>query len=172
MFEVKYQLNFNDYQCFLKALRRRRRTKKLSKRNIYLGIVLVLILGLLAMTMSSPSELLTFDTLFPFALIGVAYLLLMRFAVPKLWRARFDAEKIGASPVVLRVDEHELCALQNDVETHMAWRRLEDVTHSDEQILLWLGPVQSMIVPKRAFVDADQARDFIAFVSARIKTAS
>lgn len=170
MFELDYKLTFEDYQSFLRALGKRR-FKRNFKRNAMLAGALVVALTLgFFLSDATMSDVLNVSALAPIIVIGVLYVFLSRFGVPWFWRKQFVARGIGQHAITLRADNDLLHTWQNGAQMQLAWHELSDITQNEEQVLLWLSPMQCLIVPHSAFSTPQEAEDFKAFVAARPQT--
>lgn len=168
MFELKYQLTFEDYKKFMELLVKRRRQKNLKRNLVIGGIFIVLLLVATLANLSAPFGFFTLEGLSPLIILGIVYVLFSRFGVPRIWHKNFVAQKIGDSPAEMQADENELVSRQNGSEMRVNWSRLEEVTLTDEHLFLWLSPFQSLILPHRAFPSPKEAEAFSRFAIERI----
>ena len=170
MIELNYRLTLEDFLEFSRTYANRRRPAWI--RYLFWAALLALTGFSVILDLTAPAGERNYMILFIFVLLLI-YLPVMKFWLsPKLHKKRFNDLRMGHGAIAFSADSQGIVSAQSDAETKMDWGRIEAVTQSETQIVLWLSRIQGFIVPLRAFASPEKAEEFLTFTRAQIAAKS
>src|SRR5262247_1783295 len=97
-------------------------------------------------------------------IFAVVLYLVYRFALLPLYeRSLFAGQPMALGETKLVVDNRGVASNMGDIVLAMPWASIVRVVETDEHVFLIFARLAAVIVPRRAFASADQARRFAAF---------
>ena len=98
------------------------------------------------------------------AACAVVLYLVYRFALLPLYhRGVFAGQPMALGETKLVVDNRGVASNMGDIVLAMPWPSIARVVETDDYVFLIYARLAAIIVPKRAFASADQAKRFAAF---------
>jgi YcxB-like protein len=173
-FELRYRIEPKDFLALVKHVRPTRVERFYSiLPPLAVGMLggVVGLLGYIAIDILSPSLSNSWVGFVPFVLCGLAAYLLFRFhLVPAFVRSLLSGQPVGMGETAMVADEHGMRQTCVDIVTGIKWPSVVAIGDTKDHVVLMISRSNGIIVPKRAFEDADCAEDFANFV--RSKTVS
>ena len=159
-FDLAFRVDSEDHRAFWRKARRRP-IEQVAALLPVLAILAVAALVALAAVLSSGTA---------GAAVGVAGVcavvlyLVYRFALLPLYeRSLFAGQPMALGETKLVVDNRGVASNMGDIVLAMPWGSIVRVVETDEHVFLIFARLAAVIVPRRAFASADQARRFAAF---------
>jgi YcxB-like protein len=161
-FELTFRVEARDYQAFLRKLRWRLIERVVAFLSaVGLGVVA----GVIGYFASFPFVKFGADWTWVIA-AGTAVILYLvyRFTVMRSYqRSLFTGQSMALGETKVVADMRGIGANVAEVVLAMPWSRITRIVETDRHVFLMFARLAGVIVPKRAFTSADQARRFTAF---------
>src|SRR5690606_29172795 len=81
----------------------------------------------------------------------------------RIWRA---PEQFRSGEILLLAGPTGLVVESPDTRAEFRWRFVSAVRRAGRWLVLWVGPSQGLVIPRRAFATRDEERAFVAAVEA------
>jgi len=159
-FDLAFRVDSQDHWAFLRATRARP-VEQLAALLPVLTIIAVAALVGLAVILSSGAAGAAVAIA---GITAVVLYLVNRFGLrPAYDRSVFTGQPMALGETKLVVDNRGVASNMGDIVLAMPWPSIARVVETDDHVFLMFARLAAIIVPKRAFASADQARRFAAF---------
>jgi|SRR5262245_27686219 len=162
-FDLAFRVETQDYRAFVRAARSRPIEQLAALLPVMAITALAAFVGEIVGSTSGKSDAVAWG-------IGVAVLcavvlyLIYRFALLPLYhRGVFAGQPVALGETKLVVDNRGVASNMGDIVLAMPWPSITRVVETDDHVFLMYARLAAIIVPRRAFASADQARRFAAF---------
>jgi hypothetical protein len=161
-FELTFRVEARDYQAFMRKLRWRPIERVVSFLSaVGLGVVAGVIGYVASLAFGKVGAEWGWAIAVGSALI--LYLVYRLTVMRSYYRSFFAGQSMALGETKLVADMRGIGANVADIVLAMPWPRVVRIVETDQHVFLMFARLAGVIVPKRAFTSADQARRFTAF---------
>jgi YcxB-like protein len=161
-FELTFRVEARDYQAFLRKLRWRAIERVVSFLSaVGLGVVAGVIGYFVSLAFGKAGPAWGWAIAVGSALI--LYLVYRLTVMRSYHRSFFAGQSMALGETKVVADTRGIGANVAEVVLAMPWSRIIRVVETDRHVFLMFARLAGVIVPKRAFTSADQAKRFTAF---------
>jgi YcxB-like protein len=161
-FDLTFRLNAGDYHAFVRNARWSGTEWTVSVLQAVAAFGLGVLLGLAVMLATGTD---TPVSLAVAALVGglVVYCVNQFALEPAYWRSQFTGQPYARADIKVVVDARGIASNMGDIVLALPWTSVQRVVDTDSHVFLLFARLAAVIVPKRAFPSAEEARRFVQF---------
>jgi len=172
-FELRVRLDAKDYLALLKQVRltpvERFYYSSLPALAVGMAGGLLGLIAYISIDILWPSASAQGAGLAAFVMCAAPAYPLLRFVLaPAAVRGVFSGQPVGMGETIIVADGQGLTQTVIDIGTVVKWASIVAIGDSKNHLVLMISRTSGIIVPKRAFENADQSERFVEFVRSKV----
>ena len=162
-FDLSFRVQSDDHRAFRRAARRSYVEHMAALLPEVAITATAALIGVIVGSTSAKSDAAAWGFGVAAACAVVVYLVYRFALLPLYHRGVFAGQPMALGETKLVVDNRGVASNMGDIVLAMPWPSIARVVETDDHVFLMYARLAAIIVPKRAFASADQAKRFAAF---------